>query len=202
MSNPGPQDESPKWMKRALLGACYWIGHRRTIYKGYPLTEGAIVAELCNLIHANFREGELECEHPYAEFVPASDVCKERSRVDLCIYETTSHPPERKCRYVIEVKRWQSRSSPASIQNDLKRLAEVKCHHPEIRTMLLLVAEGLRPKPYVGEDGRRSRKRFPLDDRQERAVYSVLNVQRVAPTNSRCAHYACSLEVTLKAVAR
>ena len=43
----------PTWLERALQGLTYWTGHRRCLYRNYPLAEAAFVAELCNLIQAN-----------------------------------------------------------------------------------------------------------------------------------------------------
>ncbi len=45
--------KQPSWVERALQGVAYWMGHRRCLYRDYPLSEGALVAEVCNLIYAN-----------------------------------------------------------------------------------------------------------------------------------------------------
>ena len=42
-----------KWLEHALQGLAFWIGHRHSLFKDYPLSEGALVAEACNLIQAN-----------------------------------------------------------------------------------------------------------------------------------------------------
>jgi len=46
-------EKRPIWAIRALQGVTFWIGHRRCLYKQYPLAEGALVAELCNLFVAD-----------------------------------------------------------------------------------------------------------------------------------------------------
>jgi len=43
-------NKRPRWTQRALQGVAYWMGHRRCLYRDYPLSEGALVAEVCNLI--------------------------------------------------------------------------------------------------------------------------------------------------------
>lgn len=48
--------KQPVWVDRALQGVTYWMGHRRCLYRDYPLSEGALVAEVCNLIYANLPE--------------------------------------------------------------------------------------------------------------------------------------------------
>lgn len=42
-----------EWLEHALQGIAFWIGHRHSLFKDYPLPEGALVAEACNLIQAN-----------------------------------------------------------------------------------------------------------------------------------------------------
>jgi hypothetical protein len=56
-------NKRPRWTQRALQGVAYWMGHRRCLYRDYPLSEGALVAEVCNLIYANLPDHlELHCE--------------------------------------------------------------------------------------------------------------------------------------------
>jgi hypothetical protein len=46
------------------------MGHRRCLYRDYPLSEGALVAEVCNLIHANLSEPlQLQREVQYSTFI-------------------------------------------------------------------------------------------------------------------------------------
>jgi hypothetical protein len=35
----------PKWVDGAFQGVTYWMGHRRCLYRDYPLSEGALVTE-------------------------------------------------------------------------------------------------------------------------------------------------------------
>lgn len=191
-------------MRRALLGVCYWIGHRRAFYRRHPLSEGAIVAELCNLLSANLpADLELLCEVPYSKFVSVSAKTSkftERSRVDLCICTSKETPVQsvRSCKVLIEVKRGSA--SKKSIQGDLARLAEVKRRRPEIQVVLFLVTEQLRPKPYVTRKGYRSQKLYVVDE-DVSFIYRVLSAQKAVPglTKLDIAHYACALEVLRKA---
>ena len=60
----------PYWVQRALQGVTYWIGHRRCLYRNYRLSEGALVAEVCNLIHANLSDQKLlMCEVQYSKLL-------------------------------------------------------------------------------------------------------------------------------------
>src|ERR1039457_5416711 len=82
----------PPWARQALQGVAYWIGHRRCLYRDYPLSEGALVAEICNLIYASLpRDSVLLCEVQYSKLLDdAKDRPTElqvRSRVDLMVAE-------------------------------------------------------------------------------------------------------------------
>lgn len=41
--------ERKKFLEDALQGLVFWIGHRHSLFYDYPLTEGALIAEICNL---------------------------------------------------------------------------------------------------------------------------------------------------------
>ncbi len=89
--------KQPVWVERALQGVTYWIGHRRCLYRDYPLSEGALVAEVCNLIHANLPEDlQLLREVQYSTFVesdPMPKILQGRIRADL-IVSRTDHSPK------------------------------------------------------------------------------------------------------------
>jgi hypothetical protein len=193
--------EAPLWLRRALLGVCYWVGHRRALYRRHPLWEGAIVAELCNLISANLdKPYELHCEVPYSRLVSTDGHASrftERSRVDLCVVQRNESKKARSYDMVIEVKRGSS--SQQSIQADLARLAGVKRQLPRIRALLIIVAEKMRPHPYVTVDGQRSKKLFTIN-RYPGHHYRVLSVQKAVYALGRLddAHYACALEILAK----
>ncbi len=154
--------ELPTSIKKASHGVCYWIGHRRSMYRYHPLTEGAIVAELCNLINANIRgEFVINCEVMFGALLDSSDIAAPltaRGKADLVIY---SHKKNSQGMYkkspkcVIEIKRGSS--SNESINDDLRRLEVVNSALPKARTMLIVVSEASRPNRFVNKNGR-SRK--------------------------------------------
>ena len=101
---------SASFVHKFTPGVAYWMGHRRCLYRDYPLSEGALVAEVCNLIYANLPDHlELHCEVQYAKFVKSRELPKilqGKIRADLVIAEKPvragSDPvPE----FIIEVKR-------------------------------------------------------------------------------------------------
>ena len=198
-------EEAPLWLRRAMLGVCFWVGHRRALYRRHPLTEGAIVAELCNLINANLPSKlNLLCEVPYSKLIDVKDKesrFTERSRVDLSvgtiIRDQDGKTSMRDCKMIMEVKRTPSEN--AAIQNDLYRLAEVKNKKPSIQTILLLVSEGNRPQEYVSEDGYQINDTFEIED-EDACNYVVLSIQKAVfkLSDVDVAHYACALEVRSK----
>lgn len=189
----------PWWLGRALQGLTYWIGHRRCLYRNYPLTEGAFVAELCNLIHANLPDKfSLVCEEQYRKRMnrsKRSPQLVERSRVDLAIYKKITlsngdvkfHP-----KYIIEVKR--ASAQKAQIYADLKRLIAVRSVLPKIKTYLVVVAEAQRPKLFVSSKGKSIKKHQTLKGvngyfkvrRTFKAAHTYTKVERI--------QYACLVE--------
>lgn len=115
-------EKPPVWAERALQGITYWMGHRRCLYRDYPLAEGALVAEVCNLIHANLPEAlQLLCEVQYSSILkraPLPDSLQGRIRADLVIAQkTATRDGEPTPQFVIEVKR--ASAPKAQIEADL-----------------------------------------------------------------------------------
>jgi hypothetical protein len=194
----------PTWAERALQGLAFWIGQRHALYRDYPLSEGALVAEACNLIYANLSRDEvLLCEEQYSRLVPHGHWPTgfgQRSRADLVvvvgIYKTRAAESDNLVPYakeVIEVKRG---SAPGSmIDQDLKRLAALKAANPQVRALLFLVSEARRPRRFVSTEGRALLGKH--------AIPSTLSHYRVrrackaaaAFSGTESAHYACIIEV-------
>ena len=194
----------PSWLGRALQGLTFWTGHRRCLYKNYPLAEGAFVAELCNLIHANLPDKfSLFCEEQYSELIHRDErptQLTERARADLVIYEKVrlkNGDIELHAKYIIEVKR--ASAPKAQIDADLERLMAVRAVLPEVKTYLVVVAEALRPKRFVSETGMSIMKRQTLE-----GISGYFKVRRTfkaahAYTKVERSQYACLVEAYAKA---
>jgi hypothetical protein len=80
-------EDFPRWFNPALQGITYWIGHRRCVYRRYPLAEAALVAELCNLIFTHLSpEFVLQCEVMYSSLLVGKEMpllLTQRARADL-----------------------------------------------------------------------------------------------------------------------
>ena len=188
----------PSWIERALQGVAFWIGHRQSLYSDYPLSESAMVTEVCNLIHANLpHEYRLRCEVQYSELVTDwgdGGPLSERARVDLVVEERRRVGDADKERplFVIEVKR--AGAPRREIDKDLRRLAAVKSAVPYVRAFLFVISEGSRPIRFVSEFGQSilGKHKISVD-----AHYRVRRTWKAAKAykTKGSAHYACLLEV-------
>ena len=188
----------PKWMEKALQGVAYWIGHRRCLYRNYPLSEGALVAEVCNLIHANLSDNLLLlCEVQYSRFVGHDErptELTERARADLVVAEEALQAgAEPIPKFIIEIKR--AAAPTAQINADLRRLAAVRVVCPDIRTFLFVISEAQRPTRFVDEDGKSFLGKHEIPG--SKGHYRIRRTWKAAHafTKPDRAHYACLVEV-------
>lgn len=194
----------PSWAEEALQGLAFWIGHRHALYRHYPLSEGALVAETCNLIHAHLGDGEsLLCEEQYKRLLTTRQLpagLGSKSRADLVVIHGIS-PKEANAKSniaehaaaVVEVKRY---SAPkAQIDYDLQRLSILKQSIPTTRALLFVVSEAKRPARFVTPEGRAILGAAPIPG--SNGHYRVRRACKATATFSgkETAHYACIIEV-------
>jgi len=197
-------DPWPPWAEQALQGLAFWIGHRHALYRHYPLSEGALVAETCNLVHAHLGDDEtLVCEEQYRRLLPLGQNLGPvgvKSRADLTVVRGLTTPQIKKARSlsqnvaaVVEVKR--ASAPKAQIEYDLRRLALVKTALPNVRTLLFLVSESRRPSRFVSPEGRAILGATPISGTP--AEYRVRRACKASAAFSgkETAHYACIIEV-------
>ena len=152
---------APSWLKSAAQGLAFWIGHRRSIYSRHEMSEGALAAELGNLIHAHLRDKDkfsLRYEQPYQKLLPDGVEVKDvtdQARSDMSIWEyytpKGAKRRRRTPRYVIELKR--ASASNARIDRDLRRLAAIAENSENVRAFLCIASEENRPKRFTKENG-------------------------------------------------
>lgn len=195
--------ERQKWLEHALQGLAFWIGHRHSLFRQYPLPEGALVAEACNLIQANLpRDLVLMPECMYRNLVAAGSVVQgvvaaARADLVLCAADARSIGREGNVsahtKFVIEVKR--GNASRQSIDADLRRLhSYLLVATAGTRCFLVVVSESLAPKRFV-KDGRSLLGRHPIP--KSTGHYRVRRSVKAAASFSgkESAHYACLVEV-------
>ena len=182
-----------QWMRilrESLQGLTHWIGRRRCQYRHYPLAEGALVAELCNMVHGKINHPHtLQCEVPYVNFVNRlENPLTNGSRADLVVFE--GEMP----RFIIEVKRHSA--GMTQINADLRRLLAARTNSGA-QTYLIVVSEGQRPANFVLENGYAMRGMKNIADTNGhyrvraavKAAHSFRAIER--------AQYACALKVEL-----
>jgi hypothetical protein len=176
----------PLWSDPVLQGLSYWIGYKKQYFDTHPLSEGAIVSETLALIQSNLdKQFQLTCEIPYKKLGMTID---NDSRADIVIMED-SRP-----KYVIEVKKAEAGKSV--IDNDLKRLSELKLQLPEVVCYLLLVSQNSKPKRFVNDQGRANEKKTTIEKvkfKTRRVCKAVNSFNNERAKTS--AHYACLIEI-------
>src|SRR5260370_7889872 len=143
--------KTARWTQRALQGVAYWMDYRRCLYRDCPLSEGALVAEVCNLIYANLPDHlGLHCEVQYAKLIKSRELPKilqSKIRADLVIAEKAARAgsdpvPE----FIIEVKR--ASASKGWIDADLHRLPAARALCPDPRPFLSVLSQPTRPTTF------------------------------------------------------
>jgi hypothetical protein len=191
----------PTWLSKSLQGLAFWVGHRCSIYSDWELSEGALVGELCNLIHAHLNDdSSLRCEQVFNKFVQ-SGVSRagigERARIDLSIWKSSVNPEGKRKQipaFAIEVKR---ASAPVrKIEEDLRRLAAIVEETDGVRALLCVISERKLPKRFVNpKTGYRKKGVTPIETTS--SSYQVIGVVRASAHQKRIArnHYCCAIEV-------
>lgn len=195
--------ERPRFLERALQGLAFWIGHRHSLFRSYPLPEGAMVAEACNLIQANLSDSLiLQPECQYKRLVPGGvqlNGVGDLARADLVIFSNRAALLIKRgdisphVHFVMEVKRGSA--SKAAIDGDLKRLyAFLSASPTNARAFLIIVSESKVPNRFVSEGkSRLGTHNIPNSD----GCFHVRRTVKAAASFSKksSAHYVCLLEV-------
>ncbi len=194
-------EKIPYWCEDTLQGLSYWIGYKRSFFRHQPYSEGALVAEACNLIQSKLSKSEhLFCEVGYRYLLPPSSEAikgKNYTRADLVI--TTSDVSSinknirSKTKAIIEVKR--AKAGAGLINKDLKRLHDCLSQNDDIRAFLIIVSEKHLPNRFVTEAGVavNGKKKIPGSE----GFHRVRRVCKAAGsfTRRKSVHYSCLIEL-------
>lgn len=163
-----------------------------------------MVAEICNLMFANLPLAmKLICEVQYSELIDIEDdktEFTEKSRVDLCVcgpMRKKEEDPLEKVRFVLEVKRGSAPSG--AVNDDLRRLLELKQKRPEVRAFLLVISEGRRPTRFVTDKSFATNKKLTIPDTDGHCFVRAVMKAVPAVKSLDTAHYACAIEVVADA---
>lgn len=195
--------DRPKFLEAALQGLAFWIGHRHSLFRSYPLPEGAMVAEACNLIQANLPDTlKLQPECQYRRLVERNvnlEGIGRMARADLVIFSRHGHGKldeenlTHQVHFVMEVKRGSA--STSGINEDLKRLYSfLRATQTNARAFLIVVSESKAPKRFV-TDGKSRLGTFPIPSSD--GCFHVRRTVKAASSFSKksSAHYVCLIEV-------
>jgi len=198
--------ERQKWLEHALQGLAFWIGHRHSYFRAYPMPEGALVAESCNLIQSNLPpEFVLLPECMYGNLVPSHiniEGVSKQSRADLVICDRDAKITGRvgnvadHVRFVIEVKRGSA--SRREIDKDLARLHSfLDGTQTDARAFLFIVCEG-KAHPRFISDGKSILREQDIPNCS--GYFRVRRTVKAAASFSgkSKAHYVCLIEVFVK----
>ena len=187
-----------------MQGLAFWIGHRRALFPHYPLAEGALVAELCNLIQVSLRpeDESLLPEVRYSRLVAADSSLGDipaRARVDLALADGPRTSLQdgadlsTAVKAVVEVKRASAGNS--LIDDDLRRLARLRAVNPRTRAFLVVASEAEQPRRFVRAGKSRLGKK-PVPG-MHGWHFRVRRTTKAAASFSalKAQHYICMLEV-------
>jgi len=158
-----------------------------------------MVAELCNLLFANLPPNlKLVCEVKYSDLLMIPNkktMFTEKSRVDLCVCGplTKGDEPQQKVQYVFEVKRGSA--STAAVNDDLRRLLELKKARPKVSAFLLLVSERRLPARFVTPKSFAVKKKLSIPATDGHCYVRAVMKAVPAVKSLQNAHYACAIEV-------
>jgi len=193
--------DRPRFLENALQGLAFWIGHRHSLFSSYPLPEGAMVAEACNLIQANLSDSlELKPECQYKRLVEPNVILNgigDLARADLAVLSRNNDGLEvdeyHRVQFVMEVKRGSA--SRAGVDDDLRRLFTfLSSTETNARAFLIVVSESKAPTRFV-KDGKSILGSHSLPD--SGGCYHVRRTVKAAASfsNKNTAHYVCLIEV-------
>ena len=195
--------ERPRFLERSLQGLAYWIGHRKSMFWSWPLSEGALVAEACTLIQANLPDAQMlrpECQYEHLVYYPSRFAgVNKRARADLSILSKSAASTKRSERvaqhveYVIEIKR--AAAPKSEIDKDLQRLYSLLvASRQRVRAFLIVVSESKAPTRFV-KGGRSKLGQHPIPGRP--GFFHVRRTVKAAASfsNVKSAHFVCLVEV-------
>jgi hypothetical protein len=194
--------ERPRFLETALQGLAFWIGHRQSLFWSYPLTEGALVAEMCNLIQANLSDTlSLWPEYLYRNLVPGNrrNAFEALTRADLVIALKQDGVRDRRAdlsqqvQYVMEVKR--AAAGKSLIDEDLRKLHRfLEATPTQARGLLIVISESKAPDRFV-EDGKSRLHTHDIPNCN--GYFHVRRTVKAAASfsNKKTAHYVCLIEV-------
>jgi len=126
-----------------LQALAHWVAYKKQYYSGHLLTEGAIVAELTQLLSAKISDGcRMECERMYKDI---HSLCPKGDRLaDIVIgNKGMAKNPLKPSNItdVIEVKRHDGSSGLSNVIKDTDKLNDLRAGRKDIRLWQVVVGQ-------------------------------------------------------------
>ena len=198
----------PGWFDEPLRGLVFWLGYHSVRFRHYPLSEGAIVAELTAFLYAS-RLVASKAIFPETSYREIASGNFGKTRADIVIGPGTKvngrlRPVPDRVEAVIEVKR---RNYWPDIVSDLRRLLDylAASQAPQARAFLVVACQaGPPPKRFAVKSDKvgwkASRQGISLCDteghvagkaRVRRIVRAAASIKKEASST----HHVCLVEV-------
>lgn len=198
----------PGWFDEPLRGLVFWLGYHSVRYRHYPLTEGAIVAELTAFLHARIPAiSTAICPETLYREIARGDFGSTRADIVVGPVQKVNNrvrPKPELVEAIIEVKR--SNYWPA-IDTDLRRLLAylATAQAAQARAFLVVACQaGPPPECFATKSDsvgwKASRRGIPLHDAQGQLVGKARarRIVRAAASITKEAsstHHVCLVEV-------
>jgi hypothetical protein len=142
-------NDLPNHWAPALQALAYWIAYKQQYYSNSLLPEGAIVAELTQLLSSNIENGlRVECEKMYKEL---DDTILDGGRADIIIGKKGKLKDKKgskitkdDIREVVEVKRYEG--SFDRLVKDMEKLNALNITWVDVRKYLVVVGQKKLPE--------------------------------------------------------
>lgn len=134
----------PKYYAPVLQAITHWVAYKREYFHNHLLPEGAIVAELTQLLSAKIDfKHRIDCEVMYKDI---DNSIAKSIRADITISKTVDGKEPQKD--VVEVKRYENKDDFNKILDDSEKLA-ILSKSPNIRLFQIVVGQRKQPTELI-----------------------------------------------------
>ncbi len=145
------KDIAPYWGP-VLQGVSHWIAYKKQYFDGHLLLEGAIIAEVTQLLSSKLDNSlRLNCEIMYKDIF---EQLSSQKRCDLVIYQKGE---DYSCvKEVVEVKRFEiskKNENLKEIQKDMEKLSQLLHMSPQVSLYIAVFGQHKLPSEYFGPKG-------------------------------------------------
>lgn len=191
-------NELAKHWGPSLQALAYWVAYKQQYYANSLLPEGAIVAELTQLLSSNIDSGlRVECEKMYKEI---DYTIKDGGRADIIIGakgklkdKKGSKISKDELHEVIEVKRYEG--SFNRLVNDMEKLSVLNINGTDVRKYLVVIGQKKLPEKIFKDTHNVIRKNIYTGDGSFKAIPRIGKKAYPTKKESTSGAYAALIEI-------